>query len=67
MRRITPILVALVLAGLTAPAGATAETEPVRFATFNASLNRNFEGQLIADLSTPANAQARTVAEIIQR
>ncbi|HXV33769.1 MAG TPA: endonuclease/exonuclease/phosphatase family protein [Gaiellaceae bacterium] len=41
--------------------------ERFRFATFNASLNRNTEGQLIADLSTPANAQARTVAEIIQR
>ena len=32
--------------------------DAVRFATFNASLNRNTEGQLIADLSTPANAQA---------
>jgi hypothetical protein len=39
----------------------------VRFATFNASLNRNVAGQLITDLSTPANAQAATVAEIIQR
>jgi 3-phytase len=39
----------------------------VRFATFNASLNRNVEGQLIADLSTPANAQAQTIAEIVQR
>ncbi len=39
----------------------------VRFATFNASLNRNFEGQLVSDLSTPNNAQAATVAEIIQR
>jgi hypothetical protein len=39
----------------------------VRFATFNASLNRNSEGQLIADLSTPDNDQAQTVAEIIQR
>jgi hypothetical protein len=39
----------------------------VRFATFNASLNRNFAGQLVADLSTPNNAQAKTVAEIIQR
>jgi hypothetical protein len=39
----------------------------VRFSTFNASLNRSFEGQLIADLSTPDNVQARTVAEIIQR
>ena len=39
----------------------------VRFATFNASLNRNFAGQLVTDLSTPNNAQAKTVAEIIQR
>jgi Endonuclease/Exonuclease/phosphatase family/Divergent InlB B-repeat domain len=39
----------------------------VRFATFNASLNRNFEGQLVSDLSTPDNVQAKTVAEIIQR
>lgn len=41
--------------------------EPVRFATFNASLNRNAAGQLVADLSTPDNQQARNVAETIQR
>lgn len=40
---------------------------PVRFATFNASLNRNAPGDLVRDLSTGTNAQARTVAEIIQR
>ncbi len=45
----------------------TGTQEPIRFATFNASLNRNEEGQLIDDLSTPANEQARNVAEIIQR
>ncbi|TCN33667.1 endonuclease/exonuclease/phosphatase family protein [Kribbella orskensis] len=39
----------------------------VRFATFNASLNRGAAGQLVADLSTPANAQAQTIAEIVQR
>ncbi|MGI8722825.1 MAG: endonuclease/exonuclease/phosphatase family protein [Geodermatophilaceae bacterium] len=39
----------------------------VRFATFNASLNRSTAGQLIVDLSTPTNAQAANVAEIIQR
>ncbi len=39
----------------------------IRFATFNASLNRNAEGELISDLSTPDNAQGKTVAEIIQR
>ncbi len=42
-------------------------TTNIRFATFNASLNRNSAGQLAIDLSTPGNAQARAVAEIIQR
>jgi hypothetical protein len=41
--------------------------EPVRFATYNASLNRAAAGQLVADLSTGSNAQARAVAEVIQR
>jgi hypothetical protein len=49
------------------PASAAGEPEPVRFATFNASLNRNVPGQLITDLSSPGNDQADTVAEIIQR
>ena len=39
----------------------------IRFASFNASLNRNSEGELITDLSTPDNAQAQAIAEIIQR
>ncbi len=39
----------------------------IRFATFNASLNRSNQGDLITDLSTPDNAQAQTIAEIIQR
>jgi hypothetical protein len=39
----------------------------VRFATFNASLNRAAEGQLVADLSTATNEQARNAAETIQR
>jgi hypothetical protein len=52
---------------LAAAPTAGAKNSEVRFATFNASLNRNFEGQLIQHLSTPGNAQAQTVAEIIQR
>lgn len=66
-------LVALALAMLASlvlvarPAEAAGPPEPIRFATFNASLNRNAEGQLVADLSTPDNAQARTIAEIVQR
>ncbi len=39
----------------------------VRFAAFNASLNRNSEGELIADLTSLDNAQGQTIAEIIQR
>lgn len=39
----------------------------VRFATFNASLNRNNAGDLVRDLSAPGNAQASAVAETIQR
>ncbi|OCQ96644.1 endonuclease/exonuclease/phosphatase [Oscillatoriales cyanobacterium USR001] len=39
----------------------------VRFSTFNASLNRNNAGQLITDISTPNNQQAKNVAETIQR
>lgn len=71
---------ALALAGLTAPllttpASVGASADPrrhakpadVRFATFNASLNRLAEGDLVRDLSTPGNAQAAAVAETIQR
>jgi hypothetical protein len=57
-------------AGLVSPPAVASPSPPgntVRFATFNASLNRNFAGQLVTDLSTPSNAQAATVAEIIQR
>ncbi|MDG4832519.1 endonuclease/exonuclease/phosphatase family protein [Solwaraspora sp. WMMD1047] len=49
-----------------APAAAHGGGE-VRFATFNASLNRGTAGALRADLSTPDNAQAGVIAEIVQR
>lgn len=45
----------------------SAEAAPIRFASFNAYLNREAEGQLLADLATPDNPQAQAVAEIIQR
>ena len=66
-------VIAVGLASLAAaqPAAAigadTAERPTVRFATFNASLNRGAPGALVADLSTPGNAQAQTIAEIVQR
>jgi len=56
----------IVLSGLAAPAQAAAPGD-VRFATFNASLNRATAGELIMDLSTPNDPQAANVAEIIQR
>ena len=69
---------ALVVAGLSAPALTSsasaydpahqkAKKAELRFATFNASLNRFNEGDLVRDLSTPGNAQAAAVAETIQR
>lgn len=39
----------------------------LRIASFNASLNRSNEGDLIADLTTPDDTQAQAVAEVIQR
>lgn len=74
MRRLAAVLAASALA---VPAIPAAEAHPprdeergekiVRFATFNASLNRNAEGQLVADLSTKNNQQAMNAAETIQR
>lgn len=53
-------LVAVILAGCRQP-------ETIRFATFNASLTRSVAGDLVRDLSTGDDEQARAVAEIIQR
>ena len=41
--------------------------DAVRFATFNASLNRFGAGNLATELAAPGSAQPDTVAEIIQR
>jgi hypothetical protein len=60
-------LVLVAGSAVAAPVGTRDRAADVRFATFNASLNRNFAGQLVSDLSTPNNAQAKAVAEIIQR
>jgi len=57
------------LAGTTAFQASATERHrrTVRFATFNASLNRSTQGALVTDLSTPDNLQAQNVAETIQR
>ncbi len=44
-----------------------ADEASIRVATYNVSLFRDQAGQLIQDLSTGANDQARRVAEVIQR
>ncbi len=66
--RVVALAAALVLSATAGVASAKpTDREPVRFATFNASLNRAAEGELLADLSTPDDEQARAVAEVIQR
>jgi hypothetical protein len=66
-------LLLAVLVGLVLAPAAQAESAPaVRFATFNASLNRSSEGQLVQHLSNPGvndvfRRQIRNVAEVIQR
>jgi hypothetical protein len=66
---------AIAAAALIAPVVAVGSSHPaaadrrdtVRFATFNASLNRFSAGQLVADLTAPGNPQADAVATIIQK
>ena len=48
-------------------AESVANESAVRVATYNASLNRANQGELLADLSTPDDTQAQQVAEVIQR
>ncbi|HSC92785.1 MAG TPA: endonuclease/exonuclease/phosphatase family protein [Gaiellaceae bacterium] len=60
------------VAALVLAAPASGGEADVRFATFNASLNRSTEGQLVANLAAPDagtvfQAQAKNVAEVIQR
>ncbi len=66
MRRFTLLALLSLLFGLVPVGVAGAKPDPIRFATFNASLNRSNEGDLVNDLSTPDNAQAKVIAEIIQ-
>jgi hypothetical protein len=69
LRALVALTLALALTGAYAHGKKQAHgrDQAVRFATFNASLNRGSAGQLVGDLSGTANDQARTVAEIVQR
>jgi 3-phytase len=66
MRRLIVGCAVLALAAAAPPAFAGGD-QKLRFATFNASVNRNAEGELVADLATGTDPQLRNVAEIIQR
>ncbi len=67
LRILAALLGALTVLMLPMAATAHDDRAKVRFATFNASLNRNSANQALTDLSVPGNAQADAVAEIIQR
>jgi hypothetical protein len=73
MKRLLMVVVGLLVL---APSANAASGADVRFATFNASLNRAAAGQLVSDLSNPGATtppqsirvqQAKNVAEVIQR
>lgn len=66
-RALTISAVAVLVLATAIPAVAGRADGTVRFATFNASLNRNAAGDALTQLSVPGNAQADAVAEIIQR
>ena len=66
-RQILALALLLAIMAATLPAMAGNSEREVRFATFNASLNRAAQGELITDLSTTTDIQAQAVAEIIQR
>jgi hypothetical protein len=66
-RRLLVLTAVMAGALLIPPVAAAKDAKVVRFATFNASLNRNAAGQALEHLSSPGNAQADAVAEIIQR
>jgi len=60
MRRPLLFIAALLAAG-------AAQAETLRFATFNASMNRSSDGALRQDIESGTNAQLQAIAEIIQR
>ena len=65
MKRMRAFL-ALVAVCLTGLASAGAQAPTVRVATYNTSLNRYAAGQLVSDLSSTTNSQARSIAQVIQ-
>jgi endonuclease/exonuclease/phosphatase family protein len=60
-------VLSIVVLGLVAGSAAAAEETGVRVATYNSSLFRDEDGELIRDLEGGRNEQARHIAEVIQR
>ncbi len=60
-------LIAVALPVAAEPDNGNSNAPTVRFATFNASLNRFNLGDLAVELSTPGSTQPDVIAEIIQR
>jgi hypothetical protein len=65
-RTLRGALAGAIACALVAPAYAMPNVDTVRFATFNASMNRNTETQLQSALASGSDAQIRRVAEVIQ-
>ena len=66
-RGLASVAVGAIALAAAAPASARGGDRELRFATFNASVNRNADGQLLQELSNGDDPQLRNVAEIIQR
>lgn len=67
IRCVAACVAALTLLGTNATTARAEDGPRLRIATFNASLNRAKSGELVEDLSTGDNEQARNAAETIQR
>jgi hypothetical protein len=67
LKRTAAIMALAFLAGCAEKEAPQAAETTVRFAAYNAYLNRPVEGGLIESLKTPDDLQAQKVAEIIQR
>jgi hypothetical protein len=61
------LVVFLIVSTWSASIGLAADAATVRVATYNSSLFRDRDGQLIRDLEGGNNEQARNIAEVIQR
>lgn len=64
-RRLLPAFVLVI--GVSASSVVAAPSGGVRVATYNSSLYRDTDGQLVRDLEGGRNEQARQIAEVIQR